>query len=107
MELPHIPKDISLHDRKGAMKAMRLLRRTYMPNIIVQDGTVEPGDIVVVGPWTGGPGHALIGGSESNTLWHVNSHMVDRSGLDTGLRIFRIYRALDKHLWEHSQSKPS
>lgn len=101
-ELPrNLPSDRALHDRDGAIAAMKQLRRLYEPVTEVTDGKVEPGDIVVSGPRGGGPGHALIAGFDPFTLWHVDPAAgVCSTGIAlTDMDIFEILRPSDKHLW--------
>lgn len=89
-----LPPDRALHDPAGAMRAMRRIRRLYMPNRIVEDGSIEPGDALVVGPHNGGPGHLMIAGVDG-FLWHASGPPgpVVRTGLSTRQRVFRVYRA--------------
>lgn len=96
---PRLPQDMAFHTRKAAMKAMRFLRRLYMPNIIVMDGSIEPGDLLIVGPVRGGPGHLMIAGSQPNTLWHALKPGVTQTGMSFFGEIIRIYRFTDKDKW--------
>jgi len=80
-ELPRLPQDRSLHDRAGAVKAMKFMRRLYEPNLPIEDGVFEPGDILVVSAPDGGPGHAMIVGAEPNTLWHSTGRFVQMTGI--------------------------
>ena len=97
----NLPSDRALHDRDGAIAAMKRLRTLYEPVQEVVDGKLEPGDIVVSGPRGGGPGHALIAGFEPFTLWHVQPDAgVCYTGITlTDMDIFEILRPTDKHLW--------
>lgn len=76
------------------MRAMRRIRKLYMPNFVVLDGTIEPGDALVVGPRDGGPGHLMIAGV-GGYVWHASGPggPVVRTGLSTKMRLFRVYRA--------------
>ena len=102
--LDKMPADRSLHDRKGAMAGMRKIVERYKP---ISDVTmcewVEPGDIFVVGPRNGGPGHAMIVGGIPGHVWHtireVGVQVTGMPALDRNTDLFRIYRGKDKHLW--------
>jgi hypothetical protein len=104
-DVPKLPQDIALHNKTTAMKAMRQLLKLYEPNAKVEDGTVQPGDIVVVAPPNGGPGHALVGGIRPNTLWHSTGQFVQMTGiglLHAGFmpwKLAAIYRAKDRERW--------
>lgn len=99
IDTPRLPQDMMLHDKKTAMRAMRFIRRLYMPNIIVTDGTIEPGDWLIVGELGGGPGHLMVAGSKPNTLWHALKPGVTQTGMSFFGDIIRIYRAADKEKW--------
>lgn len=104
---PSLPPDTAMHYPKGAARVMLSLRRMFMPNVLVLDNEVEPGDVLAVGSIRGGPGHGMIVGSRPNTLWHSNGP--HKGVMMTGfgeikrarLRIFRIYRC-DKSRWKFS-----
>lgn len=101
--LESLPPDQSLHDREGCIAAMRLLCRRYEPlDDATEDEYVEPGDILVVGPKGGGPGHAMFVGGSRGHIWECVQHYgVVLSGMpmlgDTEL--FRILRVKDKNSW--------
>lgn len=99
---PRDVQDVALHNRKGAIRTMRAMRKLFPNHQKVTDLVVEPGDVIITGERSGGPGHAIIVGAEENTLWQAMYHGVQRCGL--GLiqdyqRVFRIYRFKDKHTW--------
>lgn len=99
-----LPPDQSLHDREGAIAAMKALCRRYEPLAdVTSDPFIEPGDIIVVGPVGGGPGHAMIVGGYRGHVWEcLQEQGVQRSGMPAFgdiLELFRIYRVLDKHKW--------
>jgi len=101
-----IPADTSLHDRAGAVAAMRSILRGYEPIDIVLGGVVEPGDVVVIGPTRGGPGHGLIVGFEPNTLWHAAPSGVSRTGFGFAegyQRIFKVFRKGGRESWGASR----
>jgi hypothetical protein len=92
-----------MHSREQAIATMRTLRKLYMPNRLVRDGSIEPGDVIVTGPSNGGPGHVMLGGPERNTLWHCNEgigvRMTGIGFVDGAQRIFGVYRFTDREKW--------
>lgn len=98
-----LPHDTAMHSRDKAIACMKALRRLYAPNSPVEDGSLEPGDIVVTGHSTGGPGHVMIVGARKNTLWHCNEGVgVHQTGLGFAQGsecIFGVYRFDDRELW--------
>jgi len=98
--MPILPQDTALHDRKKAIRAMRQIRRLYPEMAPVRNPRfVEPGDLLVVGETTGGPGHAILVGPERNTLWQTGTLGVYKGGfglIDTSQQLFRVYRLRDR-----------
>jgi hypothetical protein len=99
--LPDLPRDMGMHDRRGATRAMRYIKRIYDPVQIVRDGTTQPGDVIVTGPTNGGPGHAIITGPERNTMWETSCEngVWRASMLFVNQKPFRVYRAKDRYKW--------
>lgn len=97
-DIEHIPADQSMHDRAGALAAMRSVMERYAPYEIVLNNTVEAGDVLVTGPKGGGPGHAMLVGPTPGHLWHVPGpgKAVCRSGSGFHGELHRIYRVADK-----------
>lgn len=95
-----LPSDLGMHNRKEAMRGLRLFRREYEPNVRVRDRVVEPGDVLIVGPRGGGPTHAKIAGTRRNTFYHATIDGVAICGLlePVGTR-FAIVRPLNKAEW--------
>ena len=98
------PQDASMHNPRGALAVMKQIADTFAPYERVEGtGIVEPGDVIVVGPQNGGPGHGMIVGAQKNTIWHSTGRAVQFTGMDslriTRLRIFRVYRYLEKRRW--------
>lgn len=92
-----LPQDMSFHDKEKAEAGLRRMFRFY-PCSGVEGDTIQPGDIVICGPIgkQGGPGHGMIAGK--NSLWHVDSIGVCRSGLcvtQAGTSAFKQIRRLD------------
>ncbi len=94
-----LPQDAALHDRDGAFRVMRALRRLYAPNRIVTDFSLEPGDLVVTGDLGAGPGHGMIVGAERNHVWEATGSGVHRTGAGMLRVVHRVYRQGDRHLW--------
>jgi len=100
-----LPPDQAMHDREGALAAMRAICRRYEPLIdATDDEYLEPGDILVVGPSGGGPGHAMIAGGRQGHIWECLASGVTLSGMPligSAVELFRIYRVMDKHKWSN------
>ena len=99
-----LPSDASFHNKRGAMKAMIQIKRMYPHCKVLRSEPMEPGDLVIVGPPGGGPGHAMLVGTEKNTLWHCAPFSgVCKTGWSLAMshqHIFRVYRAKDRvRLW--------
>lgn len=104
---PGMPADAAMHDRPGAIAAVRELVTRYMPNHKLEADEqgffqVEPGDIVVTGTPGGGPGHVEIVGARKNELWHAQPtpgfHQGGWSFLEQQV-LYAIYRIDDKWRW--------
>jgi hypothetical protein len=100
-DLPPRAADASMHDREGAFSVMREIMRRYPNHVTVTDGQVEPGDILVVGPRNGGPGHMMIVGHARNTVWQASASKVHFTGLylPWGATLFRVFRMTDREKW--------
>lgn len=110
-EFPGMPHDAAMHDRAGAIAAVRELVRRYSPCVKVEPETdkdghpiyyVEPGDICVTGHPGGGPGHVEMVGAHRNELWHAlpvsGFHQGGWAFLEQQF-LYAIYRIKDKHRW--------
>lgn len=103
--LPRLPADVSLHDPARARAAMRLILEAYPDHERVTDGSLEPADVVVVGPpgrHGPSPGHVLLAGFEPNTLWHAVAPGVCFTGVtfdSTVTQLVAVYRLLDRERW--------
>lgn len=98
--LETLPHDAAVNNRKGAINAMRTIRKLYDFER-VRDGIVEPGDVIVTGPPRGGPGHAMIVGHQRNTVWHAAAGKVHWTGLGFVMgcmTVFAVYRLKDRAL---------
>jgi len=97
-----LPQDSAMHNAKGAFRVMRGMCERY-PHVRVLDGSLEPSDVVVMGPSDGGPGHAMIVGPKRWQIWHsteLHVHYTGRSYLlSKGRKVFRVYRMTSKEKW--------
>jgi len=70
-QAPSMPRDVAFHSPEDAERALRALRELYEPvRALGPEALLEPGDVLVVGPKFGGPGHAMLVGPEPRTIWH-------------------------------------
>jgi len=97
------PADQSLHDREGAVAAMKWIMRRYEPNhrVDFKNDPVEPFDLVVSGPEHGGPGHALIVGVTKPQLWHIAGpnkfvYPTSMNFTGSGQKVFAVFRCSDR-----------
>lgn len=99
--LPIRAPDASMHDKEGAFSVMRQIIARYPDHISVEDGSVEPGDILVVGPRSGGPGHMMIVGVQRGTVWQASADRVHFTGLSlpASATLFRVFRMVDREAW--------
>jgi hypothetical protein len=101
--IPKLPSDACLHDREASMRVMRIILEKYQPlEDVLEEGTLEPGDIIVNGPPTGGPGHAMFAGVQPNTLYQATRQGVFRCGMQLSIqysKIFAVYRCTVKETW--------
>lgn len=99
--LASLPDDACLHSREGAFAAMREILRIYHELAPVEGDDIEPADILVVGPRGGGPGHAMIVGSQPNTIWHAGVERVHATGMTAPgeYEFFGVYRWSSRGDW--------
>ena len=102
-DIEHLPDDIAFHSREKAISGMKLIMRLFPTYTSIRGNEVEPGDILVCGSKSGGPGHAMIVGTQQSVLWHSNTHKVVQTGLafpQSGMYyLHRILRTSDKNRW--------
>lgn len=79
--LERLPHQTALHQPRLALRALRAMVRRF-PEMRRLRGelTIEPGDLLIVSSWGGGPGHVLIAGARPNTLWQAGSRAVMQGG---------------------------
>jgi cell wall-associated NlpC family hydrolase len=71
-EFKTLPPDAALHDREGAIRALLAIRRALPAHSEIKNAQrAQPGDVLITGHTNGGPGHAIIVGTERNTLWQA------------------------------------
>jgi hypothetical protein len=100
--LAQIPPDASMHTREGAQLTMMAIMHAYKPWIKITDGKIEPGDIVVVGPVGGGPGHGMMVSTRRNCLIHADQEEVALAGLgffSEHQRVFGVFRKGNREEW--------
>ena len=95
-----LPQDVAFHNRARSVAAVRQLLREFGPHEEVSEGGVlRPCDVVVVGSPRGGPGHAILVGTEKNTLWQSDCDTgVCKGGFSlmmTYQKLYRVYRIKD------------
>jgi hypothetical protein len=94
-----LPPDHCLHDRDGTTAAMHQLAIACNAKLS-HSKEIEPGDVLVVGPIGGGPGHAMIVGVRPGEIWHATKSGVTRTGLGIeGYELFGVFRVQDKAKW--------
>lgn len=96
-----IPDDAAMHDPPRARQGLRWFLRQYPAHRQVEDGSAEPGDVLVTGPHGGGPGHGILVGPHPNTLWQCSGNGVHFTGMsipDT-YQLFAVYRMTDRQKW--------
>ena len=102
IDMPAIPADVGFHSHHGAVAGLRWFRRRYPTSYRMIGGETQPGDVFIVGPKGGGPGHAMIVGPQENTLWHASTTGVCYTGfmLPENLKVYAIYRFSDREVWK-------
>lgn len=100
VKLPRLPQDASFHNPELTKKWLRIFLKHY-PSTVVKNGIVEPGDVIIMGPRNGGPGHAAIIGAKG--YWHCGTYGVCMGGLSVsgdGVYNFRqVRRSIERKEW--------
>lgn len=98
-DITTLPRDAHLHAAALSRAAMHQILTLFTPTTPVYDRALLPGDVLVTGPPGGGPGHAMIVGYETNTLWEASRDGVLKTSFaaaSTNNRIiFRIIRIVN------------
>lgn len=99
--IEYLPADMSLHSPRSAFAAMKKLHRLYAPLEAVSPESLQPCDLLVVGPVHGGPGHLMIVGAMPSTIYHSTNRGVVQAGIGmpSGMELFRIYRFSERDKW--------
>ncbi len=74
------PPDSAFHSKETAWKAFRQFKNRFDGIEVPKKTIFQPGDVLIVGPRNGGPGHAVLVGADED-IWHCNSRKVVRTGL--------------------------
>lgn len=100
--MPPMPQDSGIHSVKAGFVTVRAIRRVY-DSIIVRDGTLEPGDILVVSGENPKAAERLGHVMMMTTRKNVAVHATRQGGVSlVGIgqfNILRNYRAKDKNQW--------
>lgn len=95
-----LPSDIGMHNKREAIRGLKMFRRAYEPNEMVRDFSLEPGDVLMTGPLNGGPTHAEFVGTRRNTFYHATIDGVTVTGLLKPIGTqFSILRPMNKEEW--------
>jgi len=98
----HLPQDASFHVREKCILAFRRFLTTFQGIELPEGSPVQPGDVIVTGPASGGPGHAIIVGTDGRlwqTLRTVQGYSPDILG--TGPYKYKTtLRIKDRTLWQ-------
>ena len=99
-ELPSLGMFTSLHGRKNGLPTIRALVTHFRPSLVM-DGTIEPGDVVVVPvtPTNPNEGHVCIVGVKPITMIHAVQPKVTWTSLDQFANVISVFRPKDKHTW--------
>lgn len=92
------------HDQAAAHALMADLVEVFQPVAAVRDGTLEPGDVVVLGFNGSGPMHVMIAGPARWSLWEAappnGVGARSRARLTAAdAQVHRVWRPLDKAVW--------
>ena len=91
---------MSMHNRLGAMKALKgFLNRA--PHEDVTGQVHQPGDIIIMGPVEGGPGHGAVASDKG--FWHSTQGGVCYAGksiMNHNVFYYKTtYRLLNRESW--------
>jgi cell wall-associated NlpC family hydrolase len=95
-----LPPDAALHNKSSAIESMHKLLSLY-DNFKVTGNKVQPGDLIICGYPSGGPGHGMIVGKTH--IWHCGTEYVCRTGFScnvSGVGVFKSIRRLkNRSVW--------
>ncbi len=102
-ELAILRGDTCLHNGEAIRRAMLAFLRLYEADRLPEASVyfVEAGDVLVIGPRNGGPGHLMIVGGSPGRLWHASSAGVCFTGYGANEteKLYAIYRPKNKDRW--------
>lgn len=78
--LDKLPQDACFHSKQKCVSAFRKFMKVYDAEDIGSEN-VQAGDVLICGPLTGGPGHAIIIGPD-NMMWHCDGYLVTKRGCE-------------------------
>lgn len=100
-----ISPDAGMRDVRLGLREVRSIMRQYPDVKIVRDGSVQPGDVVILRSSNltsaeNRPGHAMIAGPVPWTAWHATrSRGVTQTSLAACRGLIRVYRPGKKGWW--------
>jgi hypothetical protein len=97
-----LPPDAAMHTKSGSIRVMKYILKLLDPIYEIVPPFVEPGDILVVGPTNGGPGHAMIVSPWKNVLVHAGTSEVCKTGFHLSVhyqKIFHVFRKGNRQCW--------
>jgi len=97
--MERLPQDASFHNAPLVRQGFRRFLKRYPCTKV--EGNIQPGDVLIMGPRNGGPGHAAIVGLKG--YWHCFHTGVTMAGLEMpggGVYCFKeARRGIDRHKW--------
>lgn len=97
--------DAGMHDVRLGMGEVRAIMAQYPEAKVVRDGTIQPGDVLLVkssnlAGAAGRPGHGMIAGAVPWTAWHAIPGVgVVQTSIAASKGVLRVYRPGKKGWW--------
>ncbi len=95
-----IDPDASISAPAVSSASLEEILKLFFPYEEVTDGTAQPGDILATGPKRGGPGHALIVGTQPGIVWESTVPYVRLAGWSLRFsihnRLFKVIRLMNR-----------
>lgn len=97
--LPRLPAAMSLHDRRGATRAVHSMARRHTIDVL-RGARPTAGDVLIYKRGAA-PGHVLIVGPDERTAWHADEEVgVCFTSVVTVMKsVMRAYRPRYKEAW--------